>query len=782
MGRRDLWAVAVLAGLVAIAFRDVLGASDGLWFGDHDLAFRRRWWFVIDTIRAGHLPTRTLAHGSGVPIESILNATYTPLVLLFAVGPFDIMYDWFVAGHVLLACLGVYALFRSLGFSAMGAFWAALVPLAGPIVSFENLVIILQGLAYAPWTYWAVARLLRQPNLRNVGWLGLWGGWHLQGITPEVMLMDLLVGVVLLAVVRPSWRAAPALAAGLVLAFAASAVELMPVLESLSNTRRGQGFSYTEQSYWSVHPWRLISVLVPSFWSLPEIGEARFQGLFGGRPRPYLLSLYAGLLVSMAVGLRRPSVIALAVAAGFVVIGLGPLTPLHGLVARLPVMTSARYPVKFMALAMAAVAVALAYAPRAWAKSKGPPWPLAAHAAVAIGLWVVLTSASFTSALPTMLSPPSRDLLGVEPGFLVELVRLAQGHRLGHAVAVPALALLAVTVVKAPRSRLLALTAIAALDVAWAAGYAIQGGPVDVRPADDLHHAIRGLQRRVYRLGPNDRRAPLTVDPSLKLYEQSMVAGARRGTLSYRDVRAFYDYDAEGQSNPSSAAAFDLIRSHGYPEAEVLLGRAGVHAVSTWARLPRPGLTMFPIEGQVSHYVFPLQPHRPYVDAFSEWRRIRPESMRRPDNVAHLTRLSTWDVLLVLDPSAPSPRVEGSPATDCRRQAVVRAEPPSPNGDVAFHADVPCEAMVLIQETYHPRWTATVDGRPAPVFVAEMGQTAVLVPAGAHRVSLRYVGRAERWAMISLLGLLVSLVLATARGPKTAGSPARRHVQVSRAG
>ena len=761
---RDRWALLALTALVAIAFREVIGPRDGLWFGDHTEIFRQRWWFIVEALRQGHLPAKTLANGSGVPIESLLNATYTPLVILFWLGPFDVVYDLFVAAHVLVACTGVYVLFRSLGFSAIGSFWAALVPLSGPIISFENLLVGLQGMAYAPWVYWALARLLRTPTASAIGVFGLFGGWHLQGIMPEILLLDVIVGLVLLAAFAPREaaarvRLAATLTAAIGLAWAVAAIELMPVVEGLAETRRGQGFSYAEQAAWSVRPAQWYGLVVPSFWTLPEIGLARFDWLYDGQPRPYLLSIYAGLLVSVGLA-RRPAVIfALAAAGLFAIVALGDLTPVHGWLARLPVMTSARYPVKFLVLSMAALTVALAYAPTRLMRASRPPLALLLHAAAAVGLWAWLTRSEYVGALADELSPLRRTLHGVEADFLPALTELAQAHRLAHAVAFSALAVLVFVVAKAPRARVLSITAVVALDIGWAAGYAIRGAPVDVGPSPALRAALAGLQNRIYRLGPNDLDAPIVVDPDRPLWPQIVTDNARRGLREHRDQRAFYDYDPDGQSNPVSAATLELIHGSRYPEAEVLLGRIGVKTVNTWAPVRRPGLQTFDIPGQSPQRTFAIEPHRPYADAFARWRTVDPEPGISADDRRHLQALDTWDTLLVLDLTAAAPTTEGEAAVACRRNARIQVAPPSVTGDVSLSAELPCRAMILIQETYLGRWTARIDGQPAAVYQAEMGQTAVLSPAGVHRIELIYGGRIHRWWPVSAAAFIAAVVL-----------------------
>jgi len=49
------------------------------------------------------------------------------------------------------------------------------------------------------------------------------------------------------------------------------------------------------------------------------------------------------------------------------------------------------------------------------------------------------------------------------------------------------------------------------------------------------------------------------------------------------------------------------------------------------------------------------------------------------------------------------------------------------------------DALLVLSEVYYPGWRATVDGEPAPILRVDSILRAVPVPAGAHRVEMRFV-------------------------------------------
>ena len=94
-------------------------------------------------------------------------------------------------------------------------------------------------------------------------------------------------------------------------------------------------------------------------------------------------------------------------------------------------------------------------------------------------------------------------------------------------------------------------------------------------------------------------------------------------------------------------------------------------------------------------------------------------------------------------------------ASDFKRE-VVRAE---------VSATAP--SLVVVAQAYTSSWRAEVDGHPVPLWRANHAYQAVLVPAGEHRVELRY---RDRWfqsgALVSALSLVFCVVMVVRRRPR----------------
>jgi hypothetical protein len=124
------------------------------------------------------------------------------------------------------------------------------------------------------------------------------------------------------------------------------------------------------------------------------------------------------------------------------------------------------------------------------------------------------------------------------------------------------------------------------------------------------------------------------------------------------------------------------------------------------------------------------------------------------------------DRLVVEDPVHPLPEdaaVEG-------RAAIVSEVPER----VEIAVDARTDAYLILADTFDPGWSATLDGRPAPVRPAWITFRAVFVPQGKHTVVFRYRPAGfDRGLAITAVGLLI--VVACLAWPRRLTSMAAEH-------
>jgi hypothetical protein len=57
---------------------------------------------------------------------------------------------------------------------------------------------------------------------------------------------------------------------------------------------------------------------------------------------------------------------------------------------------------------------------------------------------------------------------------------------------------------------------------------------------------------------------------------------------------------------------------------------------------------------------------------------------------------------------------------------------------IRLRVNAPSDGWLFLSDTWYPGWSASVDGREAPVFRANVAGRAIRIPAGEHRVEFRY--------------------------------------------
>ena len=123
-------------------------------------------------------------------------------------------------------------------------------------------------------------------------------------------------------------------------------------------------------------------------------------------------------------------------------------------------------------------------------------------------------------------------------------------------------------------------------------------------------------------------------------------------------------------------------------------------------------------------------------------------------------------VRLVLDPNtdlrATAVLDRGVPAESCAETAGVGFTAIDEQ-HLRLDAAAACAGVLVLSDNWYPGWQATLDGRPVEVLRADAAIRAVAVPAGPHRVEMRYRLPGMGWAAALSLATLAG-VLAAALG------------------
>ena len=785
--RRIRDAAAALAG-PALILAAVLVVLHGFWLGARltnqhvdVLAFwLPRWCYLGESLAAGRIPTWLPFQFGGVPFASDPQSgwLYVPAMLLFSVFSCGRALGLFITLQPALAGLGMYWFLRNEGLGRPAASVGGLtlsLTMAGSVV-----VLSLPFSGALAWTALSLAGasgyLHSRTRLSLLVWLALTAfAWS--QIAGAHMTNGLLMGTAVLllyVVVRSALqvrtgqrgaRAAVAMGASLLLTLPVlSAAVFIPRLALLPRTSIGHGYLELARLAARLSGTRGASPLAAR-------GVGPWWGTsFARGPGGYVGAL-AVLLGPVALASRRWRL----PAGAFAVAGLaGYLLNLDALVASPQLRDMAldlgvgelwlRSPARFRYPLVLAFAALAGYGMQAWIDMAraGP-----GAATLRRALWFLPAVLLFV-ALP--LAAGSR---------MAEYVPLAAGA----AYALPLLLLAA----RGPNWPLVALPALLAVELT-AAGLAGQADSVPQATVRGSEY-VSGLGHSFPKFGspfidaaeymqPGPIGATLTAarnEPGRYFTFDPKVSRQLRGFLDQQGRPHWPAYQS-GRS-----LLFGIEEIQGYSPVQVerywrLVRRVNsvpiLYNAATFQSLRPEILRLFGVRWLIVPSGLP--PPSAASMAAREGRyslyRLRDEHLRaspvfRWDTVAAAEALSR--VLdRGFDPAREAvverePRVGGipiSPSGSAGRASYRELNPERVLVDVTTRAP----GLLVVRNAFDRNWTATVDGRPAHVMVADYMMQAVPVPAGTHTVELAY---RDRMVGVGLLasavawGLLLVLML-----------------------
>lgn len=315
-----------------------------------------------DALRRGEMPLWTPLIRTGYPVlANFQSGVFYPPHWLFGMLPFFVAFNGLVVFHLVLGGVGSYLLARQLDLHPVSAWVAgAGFMLGGYFVSLTNLVNALQAAAWAPLVTAAVLHHVEAWRPRSLFVLIMVCLFGFLAGEPLTFLLASCVALLVALVHAPGSlqpvdarvRAVAGLCmAGLAVAGLA-AVQILPTLEMVGLSDRGEGLSVGRAGRYSLSPVRLVHLLVPNDFADPSYRFGKKLQLAG--TEPWLFSVYLGTITLVAAWHarldRRRGLVRLwtALAVVGVVLALGAHSPvyrwLHGAV---PGLAAFRFPEKF---------------------------------------------------------------------------------------------------------------------------------------------------------------------------------------------------------------------------------------------------------------------------------------------------------------------------------------------------------------------------------------------------------------------------------------------------
>lgn len=706
---------------------------------------------------------------------------FTWLHLIVLPGTF---YKLMAVAHGALTALGAFRLARAYGLAAWpaaaaGALWLASGPFLSTLAMNHHFV----GAAWMPWVLLAVEGVLKRPGPTSGLRLAVAEGLQLLAGSGDMCLMTALAaalrGVSVLAAKPRRTEGVRILAtAGLaaLLAFGLGAVQWIPTLALVGESGRAR-MQAADRGYWSLAPVAALDLLVPRLVSDAPLSASARERWFEGR-EPFLTSVYVGVvclpLVALGALSRGPARAFLCLATLlFLALALGRFNPVYGPLARLPPFGLLRYPVKYLVPFALFWSVLAARGLQEWRldgasriRRLSPP-----ALAAGVGLLALAAAAWLAAGPPAALAPWLEPLperwLSFASGAVDAL--LASG-----VLALTAAGLLWARLGEARTARI----AGAALGL-LAVGDAVRAGqPVNpVGPASLTRH-LPPVVERLRRAGNDERVWAPGADRPWLIAQLARGPGGwdveARWTLGLLEllqpprgarfgVPGSFDGDFTGLAPAPTAELAGLLRRfRSTPVGTRLLELGAVGFVVTLERSAFPQLDE---AGPALPSVFREPIHllrvpRPLPRAYVvSGARVAAE----PEAYVQLAEpgFDPWREVVLAPPARETSEV---PGFESRVRFVERRL-----ARLALEVEASAPGFLVLVEAYDPGWQAELDGAATPVLRANSLFRAVRVPAGRHRVELRYRPAAALWgAAVSLTAWLAVVALAVAsrrRGP-----------------
>ncbi|MBI3071021.1 MAG: YfhO family protein [Deltaproteobacteria bacterium] len=715
--------VSALALAMLCLFPQSLTAENVFFTEDHLAAFSA-WREAVDAIRRGELPLWSEWLFSGFPFsaDAQTEVFYPPAVFFRQLLPPVLGYNLYIPFTLFLAATNQYVLCRVCGTSRLAAVVGGIIfgggfPVANQSASFACIATI----AWLPGILAAALHLIESPGLRRATLLAALLGIQVLAGYFQFVAMTVVLCALLFVLNRPTWRGLFWFATAGVWALALSAVVLIPSVELLSLSTRAQAGNFPYAT--SVHPIQWLALFSPDHFGNPA--EDTFWIAFD--PFRFFVSTpYFGIAAPIlavffvaTLGDRRD----IAILAGLVlcaVLAMGPHTPLHKILAEIPLFSKFR-------------------APSRWLQ------PLAAFFALAAAI-----------GLDRIRSRPSRSLLVAGGSFLFTALLLSAWAKgfpvpsLGPAD-VPAVQHERVVAISHPRDLFFAIAfGIATIVTLWAVrrDWRFAAGLVPLLIADLAVHStflrpvapVSILDRpdNLKSLVPFDGRIfrdPTFHDPLHYAPEQARAGASRAGwAFGVAPYLRAGETWGPGAGILFQVEAVDGISAFCFDRYRRLLGGKDFGSVPVF----RPTPEVLDLLG-VRYQAFPVVARPTALP-----RAFFVESAQVADDDAVEKAIQGRGV----DFRKLAFVAEGETSHDarCRAATVVRT------GAFSYTTRTDARCLLVVADPHHPGWRAWLDGSETPLLRANLALRAVWIPAGEHRVEFDF------HPMTLRIGLLLSAI------------------------
>lgn len=682
--------------------------------------FRESFW-------RGELPHWNPYNNCGIPFLAQWStlALYPPS-LLYLILPLPWSLNLFDLAHVWLGGMAMYWLARRWTGNAAGSAVAGVV-FAFNGISLNDLIWphLTAALGWMPLVILATERAWVVGG-KTVYWAALVGAMQMLTGAPEFILFTWgIVLAILLLQIYGAWtrgesvQIQPALRRFVLvgaLVCGLSAVQVFPFLELAAQSHRNSQFS---TGSWSMPSWGLISFLLPLYRCEPSPLNVAFQP-----GQLWTSSYYVGIgtLALACVGLlhyRRDGKVLLL--GGFSLIGIllawGDHAPFYGLLRRLcPAVGAFRYPVKAVVIDVFSVPLLAAYGLAALQSGQRRLIPRSLLMACLLPLLVIVGALIYAWNSPELFT--SRWLLF--------------RNGLGRVLVLGAVLGMGLCMRLGPSGKTQSYWIAGLLAALWLDGITHVPWQNPTVPASAMKSGV-----------------PTVVPPPSLGSGRAMISAAANLAIYERAIPdAYTNYLGNRLALSCNTTLLEELPVVDGFYSLYLKANREIHMdlyLKTNAFVPRLldflGVVAVTSPGQL--FEFERRPSaRPLITAGQQ-------PVFADDSTSHQAVLSAdWDPGKVVYLPPEAKRAFG---TSPRASAKVLQRQFAPHR-VEFDVETEMATVAVIAQAWYPAWEGSVDGVTVPVWKANHAFQAIAVPAGSHRVVIRY--RPQSFTM----GLLVTSV------------------------
>jgi hypothetical protein len=719
---------------------------------------------LYESYQAGELPLWDRHFAQGFPnLAALQIGAFYPPHATFLVLPFFVSIRLLFILHFLIAAFGVYTLLRSWSYPRnLSLVGALLFTLGGVIVSLTNLLNHFQSAVWLPWLIFAWERLLSAPRWSKFVAFTLTAALQLLAGSPEIFAMSM--GVVMLdgfriraaglavSVIRivALWLVGTALMLSLVMA------QILPTVELILESRRGQSIPAAEAFMWSLQPaslWNFFFIDKEADLSVPS-----GLRLFLGNKVPFLISSYMGLISMFGIALwsyyaeRKEKLFLTALVFGSLAVALGNQALIYPLVYKyLPLVSTIRFPEKFFFLTYVFLFFMVMSGLKKLlidhvGKAKIPLMILGAICLLWLGLYVTLMFRSEVVtdfiAVHSNLAPLSEAHTSATMSVLANLQRQA-------ILALALFALIVLLKIEKIRPVLFSslLVSVVFVDLAWAhRSLLFSMHPDRMYKFTPVISAADAASRRFFYYPTPRNLHPASYSViGRPTFEQAVVLSFQN-YLPNVGIMHGVDYFQEIDAlNRRSYSDFLSVANNLDFERQVQLLRVfNVAYVVSFRELPEKGIRQI---GRFPDYFSWLY----HVERSVPRAYVVNQAIVEKDSLKALRRLS-------------DPEFDPSKQVVLYDDVEVRATPSLmarvdiqhyTNNKVTIHTETAEDSIFVLADSIYPGWKAFIDGKETKILRANHFYRAVVLPKGEHQVEFRYE------PLSFTLGLLISALTLT---------------------